>query len=68
MGAIILTMAVRFLRRVNSSDYIEIPREILERRYLSMLTITDLITVLALCATIYGLGYVHGQHDSKTKK
>ncbi len=31
MGAIILTMAVRFLRRVNSSDYIEIPREILER-------------------------------------
>ena len=33
-----------------------------------MLTINDLITVLALCATFYGLGYVHGQHDSKTKK
>lgn len=33
-----------------------------------MLTITDLMAVLALCATFYGLGYVHGQHDSKTKK
>ncbi len=31
MDAIILTMAVRFLRRVNSYDYIEILREILER-------------------------------------
>ncbi len=26
-----------------------------------MLTMSDLITVLALCATFYGLGYVHGQ-------
>ena len=33
-----------------------------------MLTISDLITVLSLCATFYGLGYVHGQHDSKAKK
>ena len=33
-----------------------------------MLTISDLIAVLALCATFYGLGYVHGQHDSKTQK
>ena len=33
-----------------------------------MLTIIDLITVLAFCATIYSLGYIHGQHDSKTQK
>lgn len=33
-----------------------------------MLTITDLIAVFGLCATFYGLGYVHGQHDSKTQK
>lgn len=33
-----------------------------------MLTISDLITVIALCATFYSLGYLHGQHDSKTKK
>ena len=33
-----------------------------------MLTITDLMTVIALCATFYSLGYVHGQHDSKTQK
>ncbi len=33
-----------------------------------MLTISDLIAVIALCATIYSLGYMHGQHDSKTKK
>lgn len=33
-----------------------------------MLTITELIAVLALCATFYGVGYVHGQHDSNAKK
>ncbi len=33
-----------------------------------MLTITDLIAVLALCASFYSLGYVHGRHDSKTQK
>lgn len=33
-----------------------------------MLTIYDLMAVLALCATFYGLGYQHGQHDSKAKK
>ena len=67
-GAITMTMAVRFLRRVYSSDYIEIHLEIYWKGDLSMLTVTDLIAVLALCATFYGLGYVHGQHDSKAKK
>lgn len=33
-----------------------------------MLTISDLITVLALCATFYSLGYLHGKHDSKAEK
>lgn len=33
-----------------------------------MLTISDLIAVLALCATFYSLGYMHGKHDSKTQK
>lgn len=61
-------MAVRFLRRVYSSDYIETLWESNGKEKKSMLTITDLITVLALCATFYGLGYVHGQHDSKAKK
>ena len=65
MGAIILTMAVRFLRRVNSSDYIEIPREILERRHSLMLTVADVIAVLSLCLTTFGLGYAIG---SKKKK
>ena len=32
-----------------------------------MLTITDLLTVLAFCATFYSLGYMHGR-NSKTKK
>ena len=32
-----------------------------------MLTITDLITVISLCATFYSLGYVRGKHDSKTQ-
>ncbi len=29
-----------------------------------MLTIGDLIAVLALCATFFSLGYVFGKHDS----
>ncbi len=29
-----------------------------------MLTISDLIAVLALCATFYSLGYMFGKHDS----
>ena len=33
-----------------------------------MLTITDLIAVISLCATFYSLGYVRGKHDSKTQK
>lgn len=33
-----------------------------------MLTIADIIAVLSLCATFYGLGYVRGKHDSKTEK
>lgn len=32
-----------------------------------MLTISDLISVLALCATFYSLGYTHGKHNSNTK-
>ena len=30
-----------------------------------MLTITDLIAVISLCATFYSLGYVRGKHDRK---
>ena len=33
-----------------------------------MLTISDLIAVLALCATFYSLGYTIGKHESKAKK
>ena len=33
-----------------------------------MITIAELIAVLSLCAAFYGIGYVHGQHDSKAKK
>ncbi|SEA04455.1 hypothetical protein SAMN05216349_10420 [Oribacterium sp. KHPX15] len=33
-----------------------------------MLTINDLIAVIALCATFYSLGYNRGKHDSKTQK
>ena len=51
-----------------SSDYIEIHLEIYWKGDLSMLTVTDLIAVLALCATFYSLGYMHGKHDSKTQK
>ena len=33
-----------------------------------MLTISDLIAVISLCATFYGLGYAHGKCDSKAQK
>ena len=33
-----------------------------------MLTITDLIAVISLCATFYSLGYACGKRDSKTQK
>lgn len=32
-----------------------------------MLTITDLIAVISLCATFYSLGYVRGKHDPRRK-
>ena len=51
-----------------SSVYIEIRLGNLSRRFVLMLTISDLIAVLALCATFYSLGYMHGKHDSKTQK
>ena len=33
-----------------------------------MLTTSDLIAVLALCATFYSLGYMRGKHESRAKK
>ena len=33
-----------------------------------MLTTSDLIAVLALCATFYSLGYMHGKRGSKTQE
>lgn len=33
-----------------------------------MLSITELIEVLALCATFYCLGYMHGEHNTKTHR
>ena len=51
-----------------SSVYIEILYGNLSRRFVLMLTISDLIAVPALCATFYSLGYMHGKHDSKTQK
>lgn len=62
-------MAVHFLRRVDSSDYIDHPIwEILERRTLLMLTIGDLIAVISLCLTCLGLGYSIGSNSDKTTK
>lgn len=65
-------MAVRFVRRVNiSSDYIDFHLPLgrnLGKEILLMLTISDLIAVISLCATFYSLGYVRGKHDSKTQK
>ena len=62
-------MVVHFLRRVDSSDYIDHPIwEILERRTLLMLTIGDLIAVISLCLTSFGLGYTIGANSNKTEK
>ena len=33
-----------------------------------MLTISDLIAVISLCATFYSMGYAHGKRDSKAQK
>ena len=33
-----------------------------------MLTISDLIAVISLCATFYSLRYAHGKLDSKAQK
>jgi len=33
-----------------------------------MLTISDLIAVVALYATFFSLGYMFGKHDAKTQK
>ena len=33
-----------------------------------MLSINDLIAVIALCSTFFSLGYLFGKHDSKTQK
>ena len=43
-------------------------REIFTGGLVRMLTITDLIAVLGLCATFYSLGYVRGKHDAKIQK
>ena len=63
-------MEVCFVRRVeSSSDYIDILISgNLEEEKMLMLTISDLIAVISLCVTFYSLGYMHGKHDSKTKK
>ena len=54
-----------------TSVHIEISIPLLGKSLLEdlrMLTITDLIAVLGLCATFYSLGYVRGKHDSKIQK
>ncbi len=33
-----------------------------------MISVVDIMGLLALCATMYSLGYVRGKHDSKTEK
>ena len=55
----------------SSPDYIDtffLLGNLTERGLEIMLTITDLIAVISLCATFYSLGYVRGKHDSKTQK
>ena len=55
----------------SSPDYIDESlqkRNLTERGLEIMLTITDLIAVISLCATFYSLGYVRGKHDAKTEK
>ena len=48
--------------------YISLSEKSTKGDLLPMLTITDLITVISLCATFYSLGYVRGKHDAKTEK
>ena len=48
--------------------YISLSEESTKGDLLPMLTITDLIAVISLCATFYSLGYVRGKHDAKTEK
>ena len=60
-----------FLRGSYSPDYIDqslLLRNLTKRGLEVMLTITELIAVISLCATFYSLGYVRGKHDSKTQK
>lgn len=58
------------MRRVYSSDYIEKSHwEIFcVEGGLVMLTIGDLIAVISLCLTTFGLGYAIGCNDKTTKK
>ena len=61
-------MAVCFLRRVYSFDYIDyLIRKYVWRNSL-MLTIGDLIAVISLCLTSFGLGYTIGANSNKTEK
>ena len=48
--------------------YISLSEKSTKGDLLPMLTITDLIAVISLCATFYSLGYVRGKHDSKTQR
>ena len=48
--------------------YISLSEKSTKGDLLPMLTITDLIAVISLCATFYSLGYVRGKHDAKTEK
>ena len=48
--------------------YISLSEKSTKGDLLPMLTLTDLIAVISLCATFYSLGYVRGKHDAKTEK
>ena len=55
----------------SSPDYIDqslLLRNLTKRGLEVMLTITELIAVISLCATFHRLGYVRGKHDAKTEK
>lgn len=63
-------MAVRFLRGVYSSVYIDMLsfEKSDGRRTSLMLTVDTLIAVLSLCLTSFGLGYAIGSNGSKNTK
>lgn len=64
-------LARTVVERRHSSDYIDFHLPLgrnLGKEILLMLTISDLIAVISLCATFYSLGYVRGKHDSKAQK